>query len=212
MAIVYISGPMTGLPNLNSEAFDAAEVFLKHLGHTPFNPRHLNPPGTSWHECMRRDLAAMMECDEVGLLPGWEHSKGASLEAAIAQRLNMPVYELYSGRIVYVTDVHVADPVSTGTPKISGASDETILEEAHRIVNGPRRENYNHPLDNFTGIAKLWSAFKGVEFKAEDVGLMMILVKLNREGFRHQRDSLVDIAGYAQCVQILIEEREARAR
>lgn len=40
---------------------------------------------------MRRDIAALMDCDTVATLPGWEHSKGARLEVLIAERLGMTV-------------------------------------------------------------------------------------------------------------------------
>lgn len=40
---------------------------------------------------MRRDTAALMDCDAVATLPGWEHSKGARLEVLIAERLGMTV-------------------------------------------------------------------------------------------------------------------------
>ena len=40
---------------------------------------------------MRRDIAALMDCDTVATLPGWEHSKGAHLEVLIAQHLGMTV-------------------------------------------------------------------------------------------------------------------------
>jgi hypothetical protein len=32
-----------------------------------------------------------MDCDTVATLPGWEHSRGARLEALIAERLGMKV-------------------------------------------------------------------------------------------------------------------------
>ena len=51
----------------------------------------MNPDGGSWTDCMRRDIAALMDCDTVARLPGWHTSKGAQLEVLIAEHLGMPV-------------------------------------------------------------------------------------------------------------------------
>lgn len=92
---IYLSGPMTGLPGLNFPAFAAMTDNLRADGHTVTNPAELNPDGDSWNDCMRRDIAALMYCDTVATLPGWEHSKGARLEVLIAERLGMTVLNAY---------------------------------------------------------------------------------------------------------------------
>ena len=201
---IYISGPITGMPDGNAKAFDEAEGFLTSLGHKAINPRYLNQPGESWHDCMKRDLSVMLACDELAVLPGWENSKGAALEVEIAHRLLMPVREVYSGSTIL--------PPDERSTKATSVASETILAEAHRIVTGHRQDSYNHPLDNFTGIARLWSAHLNATVTAEDVALMMILLKIAREGFKHSRDNVVDIAGYAQCLDMVVEERERRAK
>nr|WP_256261382.1 DUF4406 domain-containing protein [Pseudomonas gingeri] len=88
---IYLSGPMTGLPGLNFPAFAAMTASLRAGGHTVTNPAELNPDGGTWNDCMRRDICALMDCDTVATLPGWEHSKGARLEVLIAERLGMTV-------------------------------------------------------------------------------------------------------------------------
>jgi hypothetical protein len=80
-----------------------------------------------------------------------------------------------------------------------------ILQEAEAAVFGPRQDSYGHPCDNFGHTAALWSAYKGVEFDAEDVALMMVLVKLSRLKNGYHRDSVVDIAGYAATYERLHE-------
>lgn len=91
MKRIYLSGPMTGLPGLNFAAFHAMTTNLRAGGHTVTSPAELNPDGGTWNDCMRRDIAALMECNTVATLPGWEHSKGARLEVLIAQHLGMTV-------------------------------------------------------------------------------------------------------------------------
>jgi hypothetical protein len=88
---IYLSGPMSGLPALNFPAFMAMAANLRAGGHRVTNPAEINPDGGSWNDCMRRDITALMDCDTVATLPGWEHSKGARLEVLIAERLGMTV-------------------------------------------------------------------------------------------------------------------------
>ena len=92
---IYLSGPMTGLPNLNFPAFATMTTTLRDSGHAVTNPAELNPDGGSWNDCMRRDIAALMDCDTVATLPGWKESKGAQLEVLIAQHLGMTVVNAY---------------------------------------------------------------------------------------------------------------------
>jgi hypothetical protein len=91
MKRIYLSGPMTGLPALNFPAFAAMTASLRAGGHAVTTPAELNPDGGSWHDCMRREIAALMDCDTVATLPGWEHSKGDRLEVLIAEHLGMRV-------------------------------------------------------------------------------------------------------------------------
>nr|WP_314532349.1 DUF4406 domain-containing protein [uncultured Pseudomonas sp.] len=91
MKRIYLSGPMTGLPGLNFPVFAAMTASLRDNGHRVTNPAEINPDGGSWNDCMRRDIVALMYCDTVATLPGWEHSKGARLEVLIAERLGMTV-------------------------------------------------------------------------------------------------------------------------
>lgn len=86
----YIAGPMSGLPGLNFPAFHAEAKKWRDLGHEVINPAELNPdPTMPWAECMRRDIAALVTCDTIILLPGWQQSMGASLEQHIAKQLSM---------------------------------------------------------------------------------------------------------------------------
>jgi len=81
-----------------------------------------------------------------------------------------------------------------------------ILDEAKNVVYD-RQVSYGTPEDNFTQIAELWSAYLGTPIRPEDVGAMMILLKLARERHQHKRDNLVDVAGYAECVARLFERK-----
>lgn len=91
---LYLAGPMSGLPSLNFPAFHAAAAALRAKGHEVVNPAEINvDPSTGWEACMRADIAQLVTCDGIALLPGWERSRGATLEHHIATALGMkPIF------------------------------------------------------------------------------------------------------------------------
>lgn len=90
---LYISGGMTGLPNLNRPAFSKAAKMLRKKGYTCISPPELdkNEPQRSWEGCLRRDIKKEMNCKGIATLRGWKKSRGANLEISIARALSMPV-------------------------------------------------------------------------------------------------------------------------
>ena len=97
---LYIAGPMTGLPEFNYPAFDAAEVRLRDKGFEVLNPTsaevHNPTPGVpqAWDWYMRHALRLVLEADGVAQLRGWGESKGATLETAVARSLGLVVLPL----------------------------------------------------------------------------------------------------------------------
>lgn len=85
---------------------------------------------------------------------------------------------------------------------------EFILQEANKAVAN-RGTDYGKPSENFDRIAELWGGYIGINFQAEDVGIMMMMVKISRimETPSHV-DSWVDIAGYAAITAEAIAEIE----
>lgn len=86
---------------------------------------------------------------------------------------------------------------------------ETILQEAQRIVHGPRRAAYGHPSRNFGRIAGLWQGYlDGMDhdkLDATDVAMLMVLLKVARIQHKPDRDGVTDICGYAACAAIINE-------
>ena len=71
-----------------------------------------------------------------------------------------------------------------------------ILEQAKSIINGARQDEYGTPENSFEAIAAFWSTYKGVEFSAHDVAMMMALLKIARtKSGRGKADSYVDRCG-----------------
>lgn len=91
---------------------------------------------------------------------------------------------------------------------------ESVLAEAERIINGERADQYGGAEDNFGRIALLWRAYlkgkyeRDVPLSPTDVALMMILMKVARlELSPDHRDSVVDVAGYAGCIEKIWDGR-----
>jgi hypothetical protein len=107
---VYLGGPMTGIPQFNFPAFDAAATDLRERGFDVLSPAELDDPvtlaaalaspdgapgsgstnGETWGDFLARDvkLIADGDLDAVVVLPGWERSRGARLETFVACALD----------------------------------------------------------------------------------------------------------------------------
>jgi len=77
---------------------------------------------------------------------------------------------------------------------------ETILQEAQCIMYGDRWEAYGHPADTYATAAGIWSAILKTPVTPEQVLLCMVGVKIARETQAHKHDNIVDIAGFAACL------------
>ena len=91
----YLAGPMTGLPDLNFPLFHAEARRLRASGHDVVNPAEINvDPTKGWQDCMRADIAELVKCEAIAMLPGWQQSRGATLEHHIAMQLGLRVIQL----------------------------------------------------------------------------------------------------------------------
>lgn len=100
---LYLAGPMRGIVDHNFPTFDAAAEKLRTLGHEVVNPADLsrdsgieyNPDGTctivQFRELLTVDLAWLVDCDGIALLPGWQKSQGARFELLFATMVGMKV-------------------------------------------------------------------------------------------------------------------------
>lgn len=204
---VYIAGPMRRIKRFNFPAFDAARDTLEVLGFAVISPADLDrangfdetafPDDYDWvdlgsigfslHSAIDRDVAALKKCNAIYMLNGWETSKGATAEKALAEWMGLCV--------MYQSDTGSLNP-------------EDILEEALRITRGDRNASYGPPDQDFRRTAAMWSANfeqllrEGIVFEPEHVAQAMILLKLSRLQHSRTRDSVVDLAGYARCMDV----------
>jgi len=95
---IYIAGPMTGLPEHNYPAFNAAAAAWREAGWDVENPaEHFGGDQTkTYREYVEVDIVALANCDAIAMLPGWDgpNARGSVWERAIALKfLNIPVYD-----------------------------------------------------------------------------------------------------------------------
>lgn len=112
---VYLAGPMRGIPQFNFPAFFEAEDFLTSQGFEVFNPARVdienhgpqvfnsdtgNPDdiahtGFDLRETMKVDLSWICDhAEAIAMMPGWENSKGATAEKALAECLGLEIIYL----------------------------------------------------------------------------------------------------------------------
>lgn len=96
MAYIYVSGPITGRPDRNLDAFQEAQRSLVDAGHTAIIPHQIVVPSATHEQAMRACINELtwrlggFSYDGVALLPGWEQSEGARLEKAVAEACGIP--------------------------------------------------------------------------------------------------------------------------
>lgn len=90
---------------------------------------------------------------------------------------------------------------------------ETALQEAQRLVHGDRGVQYGHPIADYTRTGRMWGAILGIpDIDPRICCLMMAAVKISREIHKPKRDNRVDLAGYAECADMVAERQEEDAK
>jgi len=93
---IYISGSITGDANY-IKTFEEAEAVLKEGGYEVVNPvtvgrllllRYPELKNLSkkdlYKAYMREDIEALLECDAIYMIPGWQNSPGATFELTVS--------------------------------------------------------------------------------------------------------------------------------
>jgi len=193
MQLVYVSGRYSG--EIDKNIADARKIAIElwERGFSVICP-HLNTQNfekdcsVSYETYIEGDLLMVERCDAVVMLPGWEQSVGACVERSHAISLGIEVVEY---------------------PHLPKDGHVSILPQAEKIVNGARRDDYGTPLDNHSRTARFWTLYTEHRFTAEDVCMLNILQKIARGMNKITRDTLVDISGYAENINLILSQRKA---
>ncbi len=91
---IYISGGISDRKPADYKAhFGRAASSLARMGYQVVNPLNNGvDEGDTWHAHMRADIRLLTYCDEIFMLEGWEKSKGATAEHALATALGMLIH------------------------------------------------------------------------------------------------------------------------
>ena len=90
--IVYLSGPMSGLPvGTYTRKFMEAEEFYHDQGYKVVNPCNLILKDASYDELLENDLVHLRECTHIALLNGWFDSNGSKIELKEAKDLGLKI-------------------------------------------------------------------------------------------------------------------------
>lgn len=93
---------MSGIEKSNYPAFDAARDRLALKGHAVFSPADIDRSRglhADKHDVVlinlisivKMDLDCLLRCDAIYMLTGWENSKGAMAEKAVAEWIGLQV-------------------------------------------------------------------------------------------------------------------------
>lgn len=85
---------------------------------------------------------------------------------------------------------------------------QSILDEAKAIVGGSRQSDYGDPVESFGRIAKTASMITGKDLSPKECCAVLMAVKIVREGYRHKRDNLADLCGYAHIMNEINESEK----
>lgn len=85
---IYIAGAISTNPNYEKQ-FEEAENLLLDQGHAVVNP--VKNLGFDYKDYIDMGLCELMHCEAIYLLPGWEKSKGAQLEALYAETVGLSI-------------------------------------------------------------------------------------------------------------------------
>lgn len=87
--VVYVSGPMSNIKDLNFPMFNRVTAALRARGYTVLNPVETNSDvTTTWLQCIAKDLISFEEHNvtAICLLPRWRKSFGARIEVVAGEK------------------------------------------------------------------------------------------------------------------------------
>ena len=152
----YLSGPMTGYPNYNFDAFNNSADRLRKQGFTVYNPAESfdGAQDLPWTVYMKNDYEAILKCGAVMVLEGWEAALGSVLEVVFALSRGMSIFEItgYGHNNLYRDNGDDTRNDIKHILKTYIASIEPKKEHTPEISSTPKNVSYNYEFitDTFT--------------------------------------------------------------
>lgn len=215
---IYLSGPMSGLPDFGYPIFREHAARLRARGFDIIDPSENfgGDSGRDRTEYMRLDVQHVLDAEAVAVLPGWEKSRGARLEVSIARELGLPVFD--AARLEQ-SDLHVTSwtpdqlrscELITGDPRFHAL----LFEIA--ALHDRKQADYGTGADAFANVRASQefgvAPWVGTLIRANDKWTR--IKSLLRKGYLVNEsldDSLMDISVYALIALILKREQEGQA-
>ncbi len=127
--------------------------------------------------------------------PKWEEDANRRLADSVRARWA----EDYAG--IAAGDLDVTSEVTADYGMVE--PQPTVLEEARELIYGQRVQDYGHPKQSMEAISAFWDVYVRLNGRKtigpDDAACMLLLMKVARylTGKRGDRDTVVDMAGYA---------------
>ena len=125
---LYISGPMTGIPEHNFPLFNEVARTLRAENYIVYNPAEHFDGRTDLprEEYMREDFKCLLgmtnyESYGIVLLPGWTKSKGAVAEVTVARELGFRFFAWLGGRLQETVNLDIRTQCPDTCPDTSKA-------------------------------------------------------------------------------------------
>ena len=81
-----------------------------------------------------------------------------------------------------------------------------VLDTAKELLNGDRAKAYGDVITNYKAIADIANIMlrrKNKFLDIEDIGIILVALKIAREGNSHKDDNLIDAAAYLNILKIM---------
>jgi len=245
MKRIYLAGKMTGQPLWGFPAFDEARDRLLAIGGwevvspadmdrehgfdpTAFAecPSQFEAPSKGFiEEAIKRDIAAILTCEAIYMLKGWQESVGATAEYHIAKWRKMEViYEEQEKKPVHWDDEPIVDAyISSPQPPVSSNAEKVKLAPPTdpKGAIGATKTPFHfipwHPLEKLAWVMKLGAEKYGkANFRKNKVcsstyesAIMRHLQAYANKEEADKESGQSHLAHVAACAFILIDAKNA---
>lgn len=135
-------------------------------------------------------------------------SNRSEIKVGYSSSWNRAMFNLFydnKTHIIPITNTIISSIQEVENLKHNGLKQKpkSILNEAEKIVNGDRNEQYGDPLKAFQEYSNILETNFGIKLTPSEICKVQMAIKLGRMKYKHKRDSVVDLCGYAEILNRL---------